>query len=582
MAANTRARARFLRHRGLAVLACLVPLAAGNGCGCDKKGLSTPRPGTGGWSGPAAAGGTTSPGGGDAAPDGNPALGMDSNSSGGTGPLITAGTGGMAVLDGSPANGGAGGSTTGSGGTVSPGGVVGTGGATGTGGAAIDAGVPPSTGGALGGSDAPGAAGCSFEVTGELSAKIPTVGIVTWSTSLASLAQAHIDFGLTTTYGMTAPVDPKATGNRTLLLGMKPERTYHYRIVASDGTTECTSNDHTLTTGILASGLQPISVSTKSTASPISGGFLVVGSYEPQAVGLPSVPGGYILDADGDPVWAAFDSASDTACVRMDYAGTHMWLSSVNIPNTSASVHRMTMDGLSDEDLSSKFDGQHLRLTVLPDETVAFAAYDSNGCDDIKEYSPSGTVKTVVNAGAAQGLTGFCQVVDVQYSKDDDTLVFSDVINRSLVKVRRSDGATVWVLGGTGSTLTGDTWQGGQWGLHVLGHDRVLLFATNSRMSSGSGHSTGTGDGSSALEMSLDVPGKTATRIWSYKSSIQNDVFGDVQRLPGGNTIIAFPAEGKLQEVDASGSLLQEWNWPSAYVFGYVEKRPTLYGPPPR
>jgi len=43
------------------------------------------------------------------------------------------------------------------------------------------------------------------------------------------------------------------------------------------------------------------------------------------------------------------------------------------------------------------------QLTVLPDETVAFYAYNSSkGCEDIKEYSPSGTVKTIVTP-ARQG-----------------------------------------------------------------------------------------------------------------------------------------------------------------------------------
>ena len=61
---------------------------------------------------------------------------------------------------------------------------------------------------------------------------IATVGIVTWSTTLAGATSAKIDFGLTTSYGMTAPVDTVAASNRTLLLGMKTQRMYNYRITA--------------------------------------------------------------------------------------------------------------------------------------------------------------------------------------------------------------------------------------------------------------------------------------------------------------------------------------------------------------
>ena len=35
--------------------------------------------------------------------------------------------------------------------------------------------------------------------------------------------------------------------------------------------------------------------------------------------------------------------------------------------------------------LSSQFVGQSHQLAVLPDETVAFFAFGTNGCEDIKE-----------------------------------------------------------------------------------------------------------------------------------------------------------------------------------------------------
>ena len=76
----------------------------------------------------------------------------------------------------------------------------------------------------------------------------------------------------------------------------------------------------------------------------------------------------------------------------------------------------------------------------------------------------------------------------------------------------------------------------------------------------------------------------TATPAWSYKADpgIPNEVMGDVQRLPNGNTAIAYSTKGVLQEVNPGGTLLQEWTWPLGASFGYIEKRATLYGPPPR
>jgi hypothetical protein len=96
---------------------------------------------------------------------------------------------------------------------------------------------------------------CTFCVSAELSPTIATVGIVTWTSDLPELAEAHVDFGLTTDYGMTAPVDLGAADHRTLLLGMRQRKQYHFRVVAASGTATCASPDYTLTTGTLLNGL---------------------------------------------------------------------------------------------------------------------------------------------------------------------------------------------------------------------------------------------------------------------------------------------------------------------------------------
>jgi hypothetical protein len=57
---------------------------------------------------------------------------------------------------------------------------------------------------------------------------------------------------------------------------------------------------------------------------------------------------------------------------------------------------------------------------------------------------------------------------------------------------------------------------------------------------------------------------------------------GDLQRLPNGNTIIGYSTKGAMREVSSDGTVLQELTWPSGSSFGYIEKRATLYGPPPK
>ena len=118
----------------------------------------------------------------------------------------------------------------------------------------------------------------------------------------------------------------------------------------------------------------------------------------------------------------------------------------------------------------------------------------------------------------------------------------------------------------------------GEHGFDILGLDDIVLFANNSSAYGG------TGAGSSAIEMKLDLTTMTAIRVWSYLASpaIQSNVLGDTQRLPNGNTIVSYATNGVLDEVDASANLVEEWRWSGGASLGYIEKRATLYGPPPR
>jgi hypothetical protein len=309
---------------------------------------------------------------------------------------------------------------------------------------------------------------------------------------------------------------------------------------------------------------------------------LLTGQYVMNAGGTTPA---FILDSDGDIVWW-YNIIDYVTGVVMDYAGTHMWINNHPPSLANAKIHRVTMDGLMDEDLTSQFVQLSHQVTVLPDETVAFYAADSGtlGCSDIKEWK-NGNVRTIVNSQTALGTTGQCHVNDIQYSPQDDTLVFSDHIHCSVAKIRRTDGATVWILNGATKTFTGDTWLGSEHGIQIFGLDDFLIFNNNSLSVAGTTIpvSMGTGDGSGVVEIKLDLTAKTVTKIWSYKAmgtTYQTDIMGDVQRLPNGNLTIAFGGKGIIQEIDSSGNVLQEMR--TTTNFGYIQKRMTLYGPPPR
>jgi hypothetical protein len=536
---------------------------------------------------------------------------------GGEGSGGSVGLGGSLGTGGSGSGGGATGGGQGSGGLEGTGGEQASGGkgsggrigsgGSGSGGNATDAGssgtrtggsTGPGNGGGGGGGGTgsggtTGAGSCTFTQSAKLGTKIKTVGIITWSTDLAGLKSAKIDFGLDTSYGMTAPVDnPVAGDNTTLLLGMKPTvsssspRVYHYRITATGTGGDCVSPDYTITTGALMNGLPKVTVTNKSTVSPLYGGFVLMGNSNAANAGGPA----YIIDKDGDIVWA-IAVTPDAVGVRMSADGKYVWINCVNLivgsSNGSmgtACVHRVSIDGEKDEDLSSKFPGLTHQLSVMPDDNIAYYAYSATSdCFDIKEYNPStGTTRTIVNSQAAFDTTT-CHLTNVQYLKEEDSLYLSDLYSESVVKIKHSDGSLIWRLNGKTPTISGVTWAGGNHGLHVLGPDHLLIFNNNSRQSYG-GPADGTGDGSIILEVQVNTAAKTATKVWSYKANpgVQVDILGDVQRLPNGNTVVGYATKGVLHEVDKNGTLLQEWMWPAGGAFGYLEKRASLYGPPPR
>jgi hypothetical protein len=395
---------------------------------------------------------------------------------------------------GSTGTGGAKGGSTGSGGSSS-------GGSTGSGGSG--------SGGSSSGSGGSSSTSCTITPTASTSSKIGSVGIVTFTTTLSSPTSAKIDFGPDTTYGMTAPVDLTQSMYRTLLLGMKPAKTYHYQISVTNASGTCTGGDNTIMTGPTPNGVAPTGLSvTTQNAGSVYKGFIVTGSYV-QSGGAPA----YILDSDGTMVWW-YNDGSDACGPRMSYDGQYMWIASANVPDQSSGdhTHRVTMDGLTDTDFTTAFQHHSHQITPLPDGAIAFYATGSNGCDDIKIFPAGGTpttaATTLVNAQKAHGGTGACHVNNIEYSPTDDALIFSDLDNSCLTKVDRKTGSTIWVLNGGSpsgvmNTFTsGDSYKGGEHGFHIISVNDILIFNNN----------TGGTGGSQAIEFMLDPANHKARR----------------------------------------------------------------------
>jgi hypothetical protein len=515
--------------------------------------------------------GAGAPGSGGTLPSGTGGTATGGTGTGGTGTGGT-GTGGTAM--GGTAGSGA--ATTGGGAGAGP---ATSGGASGASGRMGMAGAPngmggrgfgggPSTGaggastGGAGGSAGGGQMGTSmFTIKVQLASEVKpsaptTVGIVTWSVAASGITSAEIDFGLDTTYGMKAPVDLEQTDYRTLLLGMKPAKTYHFRISASDGTTTYTSDDQTLTTGAKPSANPLTSFSVKN-ASALPKGFFITSFWQGTNSKMP-----FIFDTDGDLVWwytaNSGESTDGISRARLSADSQSIWL--VNEALTGNPLRRVSIDGTTTQTYMNTKASHD--IAAVSADTMAYLDYSESDCNSIFEIDNAGATKEIFEATGVTGTAGSltsCHGNAVRYSQKEDYYTYSDW-QKDVALVKR-DGSLVWKL--SQKVSGGNTaWGGAQHG-HQLLDDSILIFANNG----------GGTNKSAAIEYGLD-----GTLIKKFTSNGNATNFGDVQRLSNGNTIITYSTSSLLQEVDKNDAVVLEVKGSGS--FGYVEFRESLYGPP--
>jgi hypothetical protein len=124
-----------------------------------------------------------------------------------------------------------------------------------------------------------------------------------------------------------------------------------------------------------------------------------------------------------------------------------------------------------------------------------------------------------------------------------------------VLKIDSATGAVLWKLGGMSSDFqfVGDSFNGFsmQHGVRELPNGNILMF------DNGDEH---TPPQSRAAEYQLDLINQTATLVWQYLAplSIQGMAMGYAQRLPNGNTLIAFGSAQppRVQEVNPAGEVV--------------------------
>jgi hypothetical protein len=404
---------------------------------------------------------------------------------------------------------------------------------------------------------------------------IGTVEIVTWTLDVANLTEAHVDFGPAgAAPTMAAPVDLREPLHRTVLVGMKGQKPYTFRIVATDGAKICTSADVSFTTGAVPAAAPKITT-TKGTPGAGAKGFIVT------TVGIGSTssqPDAYIFDTDGDLVWwtyaAGVSGASEgVSRAHLGWDAKALWV----MTSSSAKILSVSMDGMTVTDYSNIVAGAHHDFAVLPGGgfTTMIGRRGSATGHSIVEFKADGTVIPVVTDLGTLYRAGFYPNA-IHYYPSDDSYTMSDRAMNLFVKFKRN-GGLVWQLGGSNPVGKSFTLVGlSQWTVnhgHQLTPDGHFLFFNN--------YSSVTDAAGSPLPRVLDVllddAANTATKTWEYQfTSGYAPALGDVERLPNGNVLASYGA--LVVEIDRSGTIVQSFQ----YGFGYVDFRTSLYGPPPR
>jgi hypothetical protein len=264
----------------------------------------------------------------------------------------------------------------------------------------------------------------------------------------------------------------------------------------------------------------------------------------------------FIADADGEIVWWYESDMPGISHAVLSATGKNLWLVGSGI--VGSPVRRLSLDTLDEQIYADTF-GSH-DITAVTGETMAYLDYGESDCDSVVEIDPSGLKREVFES------EGFfdpkvCHANALRYSATRDTFTFSDRYEDILVLSRAGD--LLWRLselvpGGNAA------WGGAQHG-HRLLADSFLIFA-NAGMSK---------TASAAIE--FDLAGHELRRFQTGHFSLH---MGDVQRLPGGNTLVTFSNESLVQEFDPDGNVVLELQGDGRNL-GYATWRQSLYGPPP-
>ncbi|MDP2311915.1 MAG: aryl-sulfate sulfotransferase [Pseudomonadota bacterium] len=411
------------------------------------------------------------------------------------------------------------------------------------------------------------------DITAEISDYVSTVVIVRWRTAVPT--SGVVEFGTTEAYGHVTPATAEATEHEALLLGMTADTEVHFRVVNDAAGGSVASDDYTITTESLPSGLFPTRAT--GTAESWSGGFQVIPL---QGTTFAVV----IVDAQGQYVWYHFvEEVGNLMRAFMTDDGQYVvyCLAGPQDSLETGKVVKVSLDGGSV--VETPFPYIDHDMTGLPDGSIAaIVVEDREGrsADKIVELAPDGTLTEIFNAwdhwdpdaiGIPEFEHNWTHGNALDYDPVEDVYYFSMKSVGSLAKIDRATGEVLWTMngklnqfdfGGAESILMHHQFE-------VLG-DRLLFFENGPVERSAS----------RAVEIEFDEVALTAHEVWSYTSDPPLYVFakGDVHRFDDGNTQVVWSSAGQIQNVTPEGEVAWQLDLDLGQAITFVQVIDSMYG----
>ena len=428
----------------------------------------------------------------------------------------------------------------------------------------------------------------------EVAPDMPTLVWVEWRVQGAvGEVATRIEFGWDTDYGFEVEGERISYGTyRAQMMGVGAGSEVHFRPTAEDAEGSVEGEDHSLVLDDPPADLPTVTLVDPDPERSHSGFVTTTLVDEP--------PFPVILNARGEYVWwHEQDTAERSGVTRclLSVDGETVLFIDYDTPMDGTEsgkdgyIHRVGLDGIDHGSFLAT--GSHHDFTEIPDGTLAAVVGDNREVegeeypifgDRIVEYEADGTeigeLWSAWDDFPYALLEYHAETWDwthgnsIDYDADSESYYIGLRNPGAIVSVHRRSGTVLEVIGGVHSdfhTSEGSSeffFHNHQYQLTEAG---IVVFDNREDEP----------EGSRAVELSLDRDNGVAEVIWEHRPDPPqvSRSLGEVNRLPGGTTLITWSNLGLIEEVDEDNEVLWSVEVEPPAAFGYSRWYPSIDQP---